>query len=50
MLSKRARRTNGAKGGRKRKRNLTPERRREIAQKAAITRWAKQPEQPEQTA
>ncbi|AKI03475.1 hypothetical protein IMCC20628_04809 (plasmid) [Hoeflea sp. IMCC20628] len=31
----------GAKGGRKRAENMTPERRKEIAQKAAAKRWAK---------
>lgn len=31
----------GAKGGKKRAANLTPERRKEIAKKAAITRWRK---------
>ena len=31
----------GAKGGRARAMKLTPERRREIARKAAATRWAK---------
>ncbi|GAB5540004.1 MAG: hypothetical protein Salg2KO_21070 [Salibacteraceae bacterium] len=31
----------GAKGGKKRAANLTPERRKEIAQKAAAKRWAK---------
>lgn len=30
----------GAKGGKKRAANLTPERRKEIAQKAAAKRWA----------
>jgi hypothetical protein len=30
----------GAKGGRKRAENMTPERRKEIAQKAAAKRWA----------
>lgn len=30
----------GAKGGRKRAENMTPERRKEIAQKAAQKRWA----------
>ena len=29
----------GAKGGRKRAENMTPERRKEIAQKAAAKRW-----------
>jgi len=32
----------GAKGGRKRAENMTPERRAEIARKAAQARWAKQ--------
>ncbi len=31
----------GAKGGKKRAENLTPERRKEIAQKAAAKRWQK---------
>jgi hypothetical protein len=31
----------GAKGGRKRAENMTPERRAEIARKAAAKRWAK---------
>lgn len=31
----------GAKGGRKRAENMTPERRKEIAQKAAAKRWNK---------
>ncbi len=31
----------GAKGGKKRAANLTPERRKEIARKAAKARWAK---------
>ncbi len=31
----------GAKGGRKRAENMTPERRKEIAQKAAAKRWGK---------
>lgn len=30
----------GAKGGRKRAENMTPERRKEIAQKAAAKRWS----------
>lgn len=41
----------GAKGGKRRAANLSPERRREIAQKAISTRWAKKrktsKEQPE---
>jgi acyl-CoA reductase-like NAD-dependent aldehyde dehydrogenase len=31
----------GAKGGKKRAENMTPERRAEIARKAAATRWSK---------
>ena len=31
----------GHRGGMQRKANLTPERRREIARKAALTRWGK---------
>lgn len=31
----------GSKGGKKRAANMTPERRAEIAKKAAATRWAK---------
>jgi len=34
-------RTLGAKGGKKRAENMTPERRAEIARKAAQTRWKK---------
>ena len=33
----------GRKGGKKRAENMTPERRAEIARKAAATRWAKKP-------
>jgi len=36
-----AQRKGAAKGGKKRASTLTPERRREIAQKAAAKRWAK---------
>jgi hypothetical protein len=32
----------GAKGGKKRAENMTPERRKEIAQKAAAKRWSKE--------
>lgn len=32
----------GRKGGKKRAENMTPERRKEIAQKAAAKRWSKQ--------
>jgi len=31
----------GRRGGKKRSENLTPERRREIAKKAALARWSK---------
>jgi general stress protein YciG len=31
----------GRQGGKKRSQNLTPERRREIARKAALARWSK---------
>ncbi len=34
-------RKGGLKGGKARKESLTPERRKEIAQKAAIARWSK---------
>lgn len=33
----------GSLGGKKRAENMTPERRKEIAQKAAAKRWAKDP-------
>lgn len=33
----------GRKGGKKRAENMTPERRAEIARKAAVIRWAKKP-------
>ena len=36
-------RLGGLKGGRARATNLTPERRTEIAKKAALARWGKQP-------
>ena len=36
-------RLGGLKGGKARARKLTPEKRREIAQKAAKARWSKQP-------
>lgn len=35
----------GSKGGKKRAENMTPERRAEIAKKAAAKRWAKEPPQ-----
>jgi hypothetical protein len=38
-----AKRKGGTKGGEKRASTLTPERRREIAQKAAAKRWGKTP-------
>lgn len=34
----------GSLGGKKRAANMTPERRKEIAQKAAAKRWPKEPE------
>lgn len=37
-------RLGGKKGGAARAANLTPERRKEIAQKAAAARWSKKPE------
>ncbi len=38
-----AKRKGAVKGGQKRARDLTPERRKEIAKKAALSRWEKKP-------
>jgi hypothetical protein len=38
----------GAKGGKVRAEKLSPERRREIAQKAVLSRWAKQKKKKEE--